>query len=287
MRPHYALFVVVAVMSPATVSAQARIPGWRYTLNITTDSGTGSPRSMATRTLVTANALRTEMLQISNMGDLSDAEGLYTIINVADSTMISVMPAGRLATIMRRPAAPVALSLPKTANHVTRNELQDLGAGERLLGHPTHRYRSTVEGTADVTLDGRMCTRPLNSVTDLWMAEDVDLLPAMKLVLQHHGMSGDAMAQHLSRADRSRMPVKGMPLRMISRHVTLDAAGVQRTITTKMEYVELSAQSLDAGLFQAPEGYRVMDLRNLPRVPQEKLDTVRKAHLPAATSLCH
>ncbi|MDB4875333.1 MAG: hypothetical protein JWM41_1779 [Gemmatimonadetes bacterium] len=287
-----ALLALFAAMPSGSAAAQTRVPGWLYTMNITADSGSQGHRgSMAVRYQVTAQSLRTEYVQISgNSGEARGAEGLYTIMNDADSTMTTVMPSQRLASITNPSAmfGTIRPAMPSVKRHVATSGIEDVGDGGFILGHATHHYRVTTTGAIEVTLDGQACTRDVGGVSDTWIAPDVDLDPAMKLTLGHFSavLGSEAIAQSISDAATG-LP-KGLALRTISKHTEADAHGVPRTVTTTTEYVELSRAPIDVAVFRVPADYKVMDMRKLSaRMPPELLDSIMSSRpSPAADALC-
>jgi hypothetical protein len=296
MRP--SLCFTIAALSalcgavPSGSAAQTRVPGWLYTMNITADSGgEGHRGSMAVRYQVTARSLRMEYVQVSgSAGEARGAEGLYTIMNDADSTMTMVMPSQRLASITNPSAmfGTIRPAMPSVKRHVTISGIEDVGDGGLILGHATHHYRVTTTGVVEMMMDGQTCTKDVGGVSDTWIAPDVDLDPAMKLTLGHFSplVGSEAIAQSISDAATG-LP-KGLALRTISKHTEADAHGVPRTVTTTTEYVELSRAPIDVAVFRVPADYKVMDMRKLSaRMPPELLDSIVSSRpSPAADVLC-
>ena len=151
---------------------------------------------------------------------------------------------------------------PKIEQHLTSRHTEDLGVGERILGHATHRYRVTQTGTVDVTTSGRTCTRAIDSVDELWMATDVDLLPAMQTMMKHY----DSAIGGSSRPRGARgagADLKGTAIRTISRSTAVDATGRIVPVTTTMEYVEMSQAPIAASVFTVPADFQTMDMRKM------------------------
>ena len=259
-------------------------------MNITIDSGKPNQRvSMAMRHQVTPARLRMEIVQVSGSAATNDAEGMYTVVNDADSTITSVMPSQHLATVMGLTST-LGLgsgAAPKTEEHLTKNKLEDMGAGERILGHATHRYRTTTAGTLDITIMGQTCTKPFDGVTEMWMASDVDLQPAMSATLKHFGAGQLEDLEKRLRAAPTARP-QGTALRTVSKIDQHDEAGNPITVTTTMEFVELEHGPMAASAFDVPPDYKTMDMRTMLRnIPPGMLDSMTRVQsAELARKLC-
>lgn len=270
------LLVIVATAAPAQTS-----PGWMYTTNVTIDSGTAKRSSMAMKYQVTARNLRMEFVQVSGMAEAGLVEGMTQILDDRDSSMTTVMPAQHMAMVMHlndllgnSPGFRAAMT-PKIEPHVTSSNVEDLGAGERILGHATHRYRITTTGTIDVTIMGRTCTKRTDGVEEMWMAPDVDLMPAMQTMMKHYGSSTGAGVPDLQQLGASGPHLKGTALRTVSRTAATDATGKAVPVTTTTEYVELSQAPIAASVFVVPADYQIMDTRKLMAdIPAGVMDSV-------------
>jgi hypothetical protein len=263
------------VLPLIAASAQERPIGWSYTTNSTTDSGDASHRaSMAVRHQVLDHKVRMEFVQVSNMRDADGAEGIFQIINAADSTMTMVMPTNHMATVMNVGGMMAGREVvPKIVPHVTKSQVEDLGAGEKILGHLTRHVRVTTEGTVDVTLGARRCTGSTNSVSEMWIAPDIDMLAASDATMS---VLRDAMG--MEEASRPEARASGIPagttLRSISKSTRVNAKGKPITVTTTTEFVELSHGPLDPSLFAVPSDYQVMDMRKMmAQMPAGMLDS--------------
>jgi len=251
----------------STAHAQRPVPAWTYAINITYDSGTGPANrgSIAMRYRTTANVLRTEMVQVAGTANQVtngvDIEGFYTLLNDTDSTLTTVMPGQRSAMVMANPMSLLKEDgIPTVDANTTTQSFEDLGAGEMILGHPTHHYRTTTAGTMTIKIGDEVCTRSANADTDLWVAPDVDIVPAMRSVMSHYtAMFPDSAKMKSAGASSSR--VRGLPLRTKTRTVAVMPTGESRVIETTMEYVELSNAPLDPSLFAVPADYHVTDMR--------------------------
>jgi len=281
-RPVSALASVLLVVAiAASATAQSASPGWMYTTNITIDSGGAKRSSMALKYQVTARNLLMEFVQVSGMAEMGIVEGMTQILDDRDSSMTTVMPAQHMAMVMHlsdllgsAPGMRAAMT-PKIEPHVTSSNVEDLGPGERILGHATHRYRITTTGTMDVTIMGRTCTKRTDAVEEMWMAPDVDLMPAMQTMMKHYGTSTGVAAPDLQQLGASGPHLKGTALRAVSRTTAADATGKAVPVTTTTEYVEMSQAPIAASVFVVPADYQIMDTRKLmAEIPAGVMDSV-------------
>jgi hypothetical protein len=270
MSPNRALGTMLVSLSLSFTTAQRTVaqtsPGWSYATNITIDSGDANNRiSMAMRQQVTDRYLRLEILQMSGMRqDMSGSEGTYTVFDSADSTATIMMTKQKMASITDM-APMMSAAHPQFQMHLRGTDgsggYEDLGAGPRLLGHATEHYRSTVHGTAEYQIGEQSCTKPINTVSEVWIAPDVDLMPALSAVMKHFGSGANPVSGANLVSDAGPPMPKGTPLRTIAQSTSTDATGVSRTVTITTEYVEISDAPIDRSAFVAPSDFKVLDMR--------------------------
>ena len=130
-------------------------------------------------------------------------------------------------------------------------DVTDLGAGEPILGHATHKYRfhETYKSGSEAT--------PHDVTSDAWFSTDLGgAEEGFRKFSESFGAqfgSGNA-AKPLVDARRAKMP-KGFPMKMVS--TTAKAEG--KTVTT-MEVTRIGKMSFEASDFEVPAGIQVMDL---------------------------
>jgi hypothetical protein len=130
-------------------------------------------------------------------------------------------------------------------------DVADLGAGEAILGHPTHKYRITTKATVNGT--------PSETVTDSWFATDLaGAEEGFKKFSKSFGaqFSGGA-AKGMQDAIASKMP-KGFPLRSIT-NVTQSG----KTSKTTMEVTQVGKATFEASDFEVPAGIQLMDMSGM------------------------
>jgi hypothetical protein len=243
------------------------------------DSGGGATKRSSTVMKYQSTAANLRMEFVQTTGKANAIEGTAMIMRDADTTMMMILPPQHTATIMSMAGMlGGGLGLQGITHHFTRNDLEDLGAGERILGHATHHYRMTVAGTLDMTIGGQTCQQPLDGTTDVWTAPDVDIASVMTSMASHYQQSGmldQIMQQQMN--EKSKVP-KGALLRSISRSTKTDAQGNPITVTTSMDMLELTHGLIDSSNFAAPADYRIMDMRKMmAKLPRGMLDSAKAA----------
>jgi hypothetical protein len=276
------LSIAVLVVAAPTVRGQTKsaLPGWTMTTNMTVDSGgAGSTTSMALREQVTARHTRIEFVQVSGMSTPMSIEGMYTIFDLVDSTVITVMPAQHVASIMgldmlERVKTPLITS----EQNLTRSDLQDLGDGGQVRGHATRHYRLTTAGTMTIRVAGQACTTSMDGATDIWIAPDVDLGPAAEAANKQLGAIGGVSAAPNRGVTPAPMP-KGTALKSIWKRTGSDATGKPITVTTTTEVVEFAHANLDPSVFTLPAEIQPMDMRKLlAELPPGALDSAMSSN---------
>lgn len=226
-----------------------------------------------------------EFVQISGVGEVGSAEGMSYVVDDRDSSLTMFMPDQHTAMVTDMGAVLGSASAmrsgmtPKFTQHLTTNRMDDLGPGERILGHATHRYRLTTAGTMDVTIQGETCTKPVDAVSEMWMADDVDLMPVMQAMTKHFSAVGEVANMTQAASDAAKalppgFPTKGTALRTVSRSTARGADGKTVPVTSTTEYVEMSQAPIPNSIFAVPSDYKVMDARKMmANLPAGVLDS--------------
>jgi hypothetical protein len=271
------------------VTAQSAYPGWSFTINITTDSGGAAARSsFAMRQQITDRYLRMEFVQVSGSSAMASVEGMYQVFDGVDSTMTMVVPSQHMATVMglsmiKLPQLPIG---PQIAQHFTRNDFEDLGAGEKISGHATHHVRVTTAGTVDVTMLGETCSQHLETVSDTWIAPDVDFGSVASVFGSKLGsmFGGAAPTAEQTGVKAAAMP-KGATLRTVSKTTHRNTAGEPTVVTSTMELLDINQRPIDAASFSVPADFKTMDMRKLlADLPAGMLDSAMKAGLATSAA---
>jgi hypothetical protein len=258
-RRTFAIVLVAASVVAAPAFAQSPV-GWTMAMTISVDSGTGAPPIvMTTKQQHIPGKVRMDFTTSTLKGP--QTAGMYTVMNDIDSTITSVMPGMRMATVTSLAAFGTLPARVKSgAEHVAKDSVDDLGDGEPILGRPTHHYREMRAGTLDVSMGDQMCVQHFNSVDDEWLALDPELMASMAADKPTAISAFAEMAPDLS-SGSTKMP-KGVSLRSV--HTSTSGSARQpKTVTMTMDITELERGELPDSLFVVPTGYNKMDMRKM------------------------
>ena len=237
-------------------------------------SATGPDRTgvVATRNMMAAHGQfasgnsRIDVTQSMAPGGMM-GEGTYMITRGAQGTVTSVDPAKHQYTMidigeLGKTANDLQASLGGMAKIEIANvkvDVQDLGAGEPLEGYATYKYRITQGYTMNMIVMGRTMSTPSLSVTDVWVAPQLDGLmdpSARPPVAAASGPMAELTKQLTTAYARMR---KGLMLKRVS---TMESgAGARKhttTVTTTITNVRKSA--ISPSVFEVPAGYAKVDL---------------------------
>jgi len=253
-------------------------------MRTTVDSGGGRTESRATMIRVAGHKLRMDM----EMGPGAMMAGSYMLAADDDSTVWSVMPAQRTATILDMSGPMVAGMRPKIDIVDTKmDRIENLGDGGMMLGHSTRHTRMTFSSTTKITLGTDSCTRSSTTTSETWVAPDVDLTGIMfGTMIRRFGGSAltDDMDAALKRAQSNGL-AKGAAMRSVSTSTT---GGRDSTVKTIMEITELTHGPLDAALFDVPAEYKTMNMRVLmSQLPSGMMEsTMRSTMKTVMKAMC-
>ncbi|MDP1892467.1 MAG: energy transducer TonB [Gemmatimonadaceae bacterium] len=257
--------MLVASITPAPRTGAVR--GWTIVGRLTADSGTGSaPASFLMRRFGTAGRTRVEMeaparLPMGSTVTLTDSSTGRTTV---------LMPSRKSANVIKtqgRVNAPFSAKFRPSAHGIT-----DLGAGETIAGLPTRHYR--VKGTTEWRFDlgTQVCALTQETITEYWATTDPTFVSIQR---QARGL-GTAMlgssSLPLPDADSSDLSRLGSFLRVVA-HNAAPMPNSNGAVTVTSEVVSFSDSTLDASLFDVPEGYQVRDLSSV--VPLARSDSLR------------
>jgi len=262
---------IAALALVAATPRSVAVEGWTFTWSITSETADGKadnrgvPPSMKV-SMVPGKA------RIDYVGDVprGQKKGTYLIIDAEKGDFIMVSPEDKSAVIMDPSALAGAMSavgatgLVKMEVSDVNTQVEKLGAGDRLLGHPTTRYRVTRDYKMDVSVMGRHNRTTHHSVGEAWFATDnfiedrVFSAWSKNFAGSMQGMVGDSFKKLMEAEEK--VP-KGIMMKQVVTSTDTDEKGKARTGTMTMEMTELQKGSLDASLFEVPGSYKVTDMK--------------------------
>lgn len=276
---------IAAVLALALPAGPARdaVDGYVVTQRVTTNAGTPSG---TVRIKIASGRVRLEFEGVQQQGV---PEGVYFILRDDGRTMI-VVPGQK--SVMLMDANALANGIQSALGNFGAMQLSNvsatvdqLGAGERIAGYATRKYRVTQRYTATLTMMGRVQRTTYESTSELWTAGEIPALDAGfdRFTRSFGGLvSGGAhgTAKEVTDAMRGKAPT-GFPVRSVITSVVTPAGRAPvRTLTT-VEVSEITRGSIPATDFEVPTGYQITDMTQLMGSLRKMTDTSRRRHVPA------
>jgi hypothetical protein len=139
--------------------------------------------------------------------------------------------------------------------------VDDLGPGEAILGHPTHKYRVHESYNLATTVNGQASSAKHDATSELWMATDLGGAENgfRKFGEAFASLGGRTTAKEVAAAWSSKMP-KGFPLKRVSTENTDHGK-----TTSTQEVTEIKKTSFDAADFEVPSNIQLMDFGAMMR----------------------
>lgn len=280
------LFASSAIAAPAVAQS---VTGWTFAIRMDVDSGAGAPPvTMTLQQQRVPGKVRMVFSTPAFVG--TQMEGMYSIMTDADSSLASVVPGLRMATVMNFGGMMANMEMPHAkagAEQLTKDSLEDLGAADRIAGRPAHHYRETKTGTLEVTMGAQACTQHFDTAIDQWLSSDPEL--ATVFAFDRSALADspfEAFLPDLS-SSSSKMP-KGVPLRSVRKSTIGSPRGPKRTVTTSMEVVELRSGPIADSVFVVPKAYSTVDMRKMMiGMPPHVMDSAMVAEMTAQMkSMC-
>ncbi|HEY0528525.1 MAG TPA: hypothetical protein VGD02_06825 [Gemmatimonadaceae bacterium] len=190
---------------------------------------------------------------------VSDSGKTITYLDSQRSTYLRVRPADMIQNMQQMGGMTMQFS-ETTAN------VDSLGAGPTLLGHPTSRYRVNTGMTMNMSAMGQSQSMKFSSSTEYLFARDVNgaLNPFASLsggdMVNMFGSANKDFADKM-RAVQAKLP-KGTPLRATST-ATMSAQGDTRTTSTVAEVTSLKWVPADKNAFEIPATYKETQLPSM------------------------
>jgi hypothetical protein len=264
------LLVPVGTIAFSRASSPAA-EGWTFTWNVTSDAPAAQNSTMQVRVL--SNRMRVDFLKGTMPGMPPNG---YMLIDAGKGQMHMVSPQEKTATLIPLEGMTTAASQMAAGTQMKMEatdisiSTEDLGAGEAILGHATHRYRVKQSFTLSMSAMGMNQSTHTESTSELWVATDFPEadLRALETFNKSFGqsfgglsaMGGDGMKK-LNEELQAKMP-KGFPLKQ-SVTGTMTMQGQSQSIRTTMEVTSMSKATLEQALFDVPAGFKVNDMSKM------------------------
>lgn len=247
----------------------AAVDGWRFRWKVTSDArGQGAAAQPSMTVSLIPGKARMDFEEVQRGGLVK--KGGFILLDAGKGTITVIDPEEKKAMVME-PSALGGMMNAMGMGGMMKMEVSDvkvatesMGAGEPILGFATRKYKVSRSYTLTVTIMGRKNVNKEQSESEVWMADRVIDDRAFEEWAKNFGrgfggMGGEAF-KALIEAEQANAP-KGTLLKAVTRSTMTDGGGKATTTTTTMEMQELKKLSLDAGLFEVPAGYEVVDLK--------------------------
>ena len=267
-----AALMTLLAASPVTT----RLDGYQITMKMTvempaTEMPVGMPPGPMNMDMVIKTAdgrLRMEIdfakFMGTNAGYMAAAgamlNGTYILLQ-PDGKMLTVMPSMRVA--MSADAGSL-LSGGMGAGDVSEKvdtapgwlKVTDLGAGERVAGYATRRFRADMKFKTTVDENGLKTTETNDSSYEFWITTDRgDVMAALRAFDKATGNSVVGGQKEISDALMSKLPPNSSVLRAVGHNLTNEGK-----TSMKMEVTEIKKATFEPAEFEVPPGVQVMDM---------------------------
>ncbi len=255
-------FAVLLTCAPGALFAQ-KIPGWSIVSRFSVDSGRGAAWAVTMAMEASGDRLRVQV----NSTSPAAAQGMYMIFDGATGTIINVLPATRTSMVMdlSGPMTGLAAMVKTSLKGEPTIEVEDLGAGEAILGAPTHRYHSRTVYTMVSSIGDVSCEKTESSDEFVWMtpntATSVSVQKAMRGVVGGRWTQPAMTSLYAMR--QKKMP--GIELRQSGVVKTVSSTGDSSSVRVTYDVTTFGEVSLDADRLAAPPDFEIMDMRETMR----------------------
>lgn len=248
--------VAALLLAASLLQPPPSVTGTRYKFNIITDDDS------------TAGMVREDGRRARIDFFRKDASDDYVLVLDGGRRVVSIHPRegeygmtddstfARVAAIGLRAASATGVVRFRVRDmHVSSRRL---GAGERVAGLPTERFRMIQEFTVAVSalgLPGETMHQVV--VTDYWVNRSVGLVPnpIIALVSTIHSILGQTDLEFTERSSAVRQDLfSGTPLRIVVTSHTLEEPN--KVSTQRIEITALERDSFDRSLWDIPAGLR-------------------------------
>ncbi len=143
-------------------------------------------------------------------------------------------------------------------------EVDSLGPGETVLGHPTQRWRSVQSMTIAAAVGTDTMSMSMENRTESLYARDVEALSGTTMPgqdsLMSMGMFEGLLTDEITKTmmDAYRKLPKGMPIRSVATSAMMSGIA-DFTIVTTTEVAKIEKVKVPASFFEVPKGYTQVD----------------------------
>jgi len=199
---------------------------------------------------------------------LTDSGATITFVNVEQKQYISIKPNAMMEGVKKMLEAMGGKVDVDTAG--TKLELDSLGAGPVITGHPTLHYRLTTSLRMTMAMMGDSHLMEQKSVVEIYSATDLmdmtDLNVSMNRVADI-GQTVGLAPEFMERAKALQKRIRGLPIRL-TKVQTVKAEGSTHTINEDITVSNIKRAEVPDSAFSIPAGYTPIAAPKLPATNQ-------------------
>lgn len=271
--------LVAAVAAVATLAATPvpRAEGWTFTWKVTESSDPRAAQPSVSVQMIPGKMRWTFLDRQQGM----PAKG-YMLLDADKSSMAMVNPEDKTAITMD--AADLGMGMGAVGSFIKMDvtdpkvSVEALGAGERMLGRATQKYRVTRSYRMQMQVFGKKLSSQHESVTDLWVSTDLPMDKSWEAWTDRFARGASRLGGDAARklVDAERDYPKGIALKSIVDATETDDKGKVTKSRTVMEMTELKRSNLDAALFDIPADYKVTDMKEVVAETGKAMEQAKK-----------
>jgi len=281
LRP--ARFVSLAALPLVFAAALPVADGMSYEFimkNQSSQTGNKETVTLRGRGTYSGDDARIEILDASaNTGgtEMFGGKGAYFIVRNGGQEMLLVNPAEK--AYMKWDIATMFAGMSKVMNAVgglvkmqmsdIKIDAQDMGAGETVQGYPTRHIRMVQNYTINASMFGRSTKSRSETTTDYYYAPSLKVAnpfvsnsAAMAMMAQMDMFNNPEYKSQMASAN-AKLPKSGIPVKTVTKAVTIDEKGKQEVMISTMEMVNFKRENIPASTYAIPDGYQMIEMPKL------------------------
>lgn len=195
---------------------------------------------------------------------LTDSGTTITFVNVDAKQYISIKPNAMMEGMKKMMEAMGGQVIIDTAG--TKLDLDSLGPGPSIDGHPILRYRLTTALRMTIVMMGNTTTTEQRSVDEIQAAADLTDLGDLTSSVNRLADIGQTMglaAEFMERAKALQRRIRGFPLR-VTKVQTVTTEGRTRTSNQDIKVSNIKRVDVPESAFAIPAGYAPIAMPKLP-----------------------
>ena len=199
---------------------------------------------------------------------LTDSGATITFVNVEQKQYLSIKPNAMVEGVKKMLEAMGGKVVIDTAG--TKLQLDSLGAGPVITGHPTLHYRLTTSLRVTMAMMGDSHTMDQRSVEEIYSATDLMDMADLNVTMNRLGDVGQTVGlapEFMERAKALQRRIRGLPIRL-TKVQTVKADGSTHTVNEDITVSNIKHAEVPDSVFSIPAGYTPITAPKLPATDQ-------------------